>query len=65
MTKPHRRGDLGRWHATRRVVIVLLFAATGGLISGILMSTSGTPPTQAILGGSATATLLFLDKIIR
>jgi hypothetical protein len=40
-------------------------AVTGGLISGILMWVAATPPTQAILNGSATAILLFLDKIIK
>ena len=65
MAEPCLCGNPARPRAPRRTVIVLVLAITGGLISGILMWAAATPPTQAILSGSATAALLFLDKIIK
>ena len=47
------------------MLLVLLVAMTGGLVSGTVMWASAAPLTHAIMGGFATAVLLFLDKIIR
>jgi hypothetical protein len=65
MTEPHQSSDPARPRIRRHIAIVLLLALTGGLISGTLMWAAPTPPIQAILGGSTTAILLFLEKIIK
>jgi len=63
MIEPCQRCDRARPHLRRRIVISLLLALTGGLISGTFMWAAAAPPIQAILGGSTTAILLFLEKI--
>jgi len=63
--KLRRHSNPAEPQAPRRMLLVLLVAMTGGLVSGTVMWASAAPLTHAIMGGFATAVLLFLDKIIR